>query len=105
MSRKVLGIKAQQPIKLQYTRPFHAAEELYWLAGIIYGLLHETLFVSHLRSQDYVLDTELEDREEPFTEYDKKCMGIGMAGMHHDGSFTIQIPITGLHGAANYTQQ
>ena len=69
-----------------YTPPFPAPEAPCWLAGIVYGLVQAIMFVYHVQSQSCVqtseffgaqtLNGQLEDSEEQFAEFNKRCIRL-----------------------------
>ena len=69
-----------------YTPPLRAPEVPCWLAGIAYGSILITMFVSQWQSQNCVqtqdsvwaqtLYAQLEDQMEPFAKFDKNCIGL-----------------------------
>ena len=97
-------IWAQQPIKCP-PPPSVLLKHACWLAGIVFGSVWATMFVSHSQSQDCVayeqqrsfwlltLNRQQEDREEQFFVFEKKC-GIRIADFtfqsHRQGFFWVK---------------
>ena len=69
-----------------YTRTFCAPDAPCWLAGVVYVLVRGTMFGVHIECWlskwetkflwAQTLNGRLEDSEEQFAEFDKKCMGF-----------------------------